>query len=141
MNAMKYKGYAARIEYDAHDRIFVGHLAGIRDIVGFHGAAVEERETAFHEAVVNYLAACAKLGQHPNKQVSGKILLRVPPEIHSAAIMMAKSEDGSHHVYKTPWQGDLRINIQNHKGKAKAYQVKQVLLAIEKLEVEHATEE
>jgi len=41
----------------------------------------------------------------------------------------------SHRVYKTPWQGDPRINIQNHKGKAKAYQVKQVLLAIEKLEV------
>ena len=41
----------------------------------------------------------------------------------------------SHRIYKTPWQGDPRINIQNHKGKAKAYQVKQVLLAIEKLEV------
>jgi hypothetical protein len=43
----------------------------------------------------------------------------------------------SHRVYKTPWQGDPRINIQNHKGKAKAYQVKQVLLALEKLEVSH----
>jgi len=43
---------------------------------------------------------------------------------------------GSHRVYKTPWQGDPRINIQNHKGKA--YQVKQVLLALEKLEVNHA---
>jgi hypothetical protein len=52
----------------------------------------------------------------------------------------ARQKDGSHHVYKTPWQGDPRINIQNHKGKAKAYQVKQVLLAIEKLEVEHAAE-
>jgi hypothetical protein len=52
----------------------------------------------------------------------------------------ARRKDGSHHVYKTPWKGDPRINIQNHKGKAKAYQVKQVLLAIEKLEVEHATE-
>jgi len=41
----------------------------------------------------------------------------------------------SHRIYKTPWQGDPRINIQNNKGKAKAYQVKQVLLAIEKLEV------
>ncbi|RLG29412.1 toxin HicA [Methanosarcinales archaeon] len=45
---------------------------------------------------------------------------------------------GSHVVYKTPWQGDPRINIQNHKGKAKACQVKQVLLALEKLEVNHA---
>ena len=39
----------------------------------------------------------------------------------------------SHRVYKTPWKGDPRINIQNSKGKAKPYQVKQVLLAIEKL--------
>ena len=43
----------------------------------------------------------------------------------------------SHRVYKTPWQGDPRINIQNDKGRAKAYQVKQVLLALEKLEVHH----
>jgi len=43
----------------------------------------------------------------------------------------------SHRIYKTPWLGDPRINIQNHKGKAKAYQVKQVLLALEKLEVGH----
>lgn len=47
----------------------------------------------------------------------------------------------SHRIYKTPWQGDPRINIQNHKGKAKAYQVKQVLLAIERLEVDHVKEE
>ena len=45
----------------------------------------------------------------------------------------------SHRIYKTPWQGDPRINIQNHKGKAKAYQVKQVLLALEKLEVSSGT--
>ena len=43
----------------------------------------------------------------------------------------------SHRVYKTPWQGDPRINIQNHKGKAKSYKVKQVLLALEKLEINH----
>lgn len=40
----------------------------------------------------------------------------------------------SHRVYKTPWQGDPRVNIQNKKGMAKPYQVKQVLLAIAKLE-------
>ncbi|MDJ0901905.1 MAG: toxin HicA [Xenococcus sp. MO_188.B8] len=41
----------------------------------------------------------------------------------------------SHHVYRTPWQGDPRVNIQNKKGKAKTYQVKQVIAAIEKLEM------
>jgi len=38
----------------------------------------------------------------------------------------------SHAVFKTPWAGDPRVNIQNDKGKAKAYQVRQVLLAIAK---------
>jgi len=52
-----------------------------------------------------------------------------------------RQSGSSHRIYKTPWQGDPRINIQNHKGKAKAYQVKQVLLAIERLEVDHGTEE
>ena len=41
----------------------------------------------------------------------------------------------SHMIFKTPWIGDPRINIQDAKGKAKTYQVRQVLLAIEKLEV------
>jgi hypothetical protein len=40
----------------------------------------------------------------------------------------------SHAVFKTPWIGDPRINIQDDKGKAKAYQVRQVILAIDKLE-------
>ena len=46
----------------------------------------------------------------------------------------------SHRVYKTPWQGDPRVNIQNKRGKARAYHVRQVLKAIERLELEHDTE-
>jgi len=33
MNMMKYNGYVARIDFDEEDRIFVGRLAGIDDIV------------------------------------------------------------------------------------------------------------
>ena len=46
-----------------------------------------------------------------------------------------RQSGSSHCVFKTPWLGDPRVNIQNAKGKAKAYQVRQVLLAIEKLEL------
>ena len=46
-----------------------------------------------------------------------------------------RNSGSSHLIFKTPWQGDPRINIQNDKGKAKAYQVRQVLLAIDKLGV------
>jgi len=44
-------------------------------------------------------------------------------------------QDGSSHaIFKTPWPGDPRVNIQNAKGKAKPYQVRQVLAAIDKLQ-------
>ena len=48
-----------------------------------------------------------------------------------------RQKGSSHRVYKTPWQGDPRVNIQNTKGKAKAYQVKQVLNAVRRLEYEN----
>ena len=48
----------------------------------------------------------------------------------------ARQEGGSHRVYRMPWPGDPRVNIQNEKGMAKAYQVKQVLKAIKRLKEE-----
>jgi len=48
----------------------------------------------------------------------------------------ARRRGGSHRVYKTPWIGDPRVNIQSSKGTAKAYQVRQVLRAVEKLKNE-----
>ena len=52
----------------------------------------------------------------------------------------ARQKGSSHWIYKTPWRGDPRVNIQNAKGKAKAYQVKQVLKAIERMEHESHSE-
>ena len=70
MKPTSYKGCTARIEYSADDECFVGHLAGIRDIVGFHGNSAEEVTAAFSEAVDDYLSACAQLGSEPNKPLS-----------------------------------------------------------------------
>ena len=90
MNTMSYNGFAARVEFDAEDRLFVGHVAGIRDIVGFHGESVAELEAAFHEAVDDYIAACKKLGQTPDKPYSGRVMLRLPPEVHARASAAAQ---------------------------------------------------
>ncbi|MCL2791288.1 MAG: type II toxin-antitoxin system HicB family antitoxin [Desulfobulbus sp.] len=95
MNSMTYKGYLARIEYDDEDRIFVGRLAGIRDIVTFHGDSVAGLEEAFHEAVDDYLAACAQLGQKPEKPASGNLMLRVSPEVHQAVLAAAQAAGAS----------------------------------------------
>jgi predicted HicB family RNase H-like nuclease len=65
-------------------------LSGIRDIVGFHGSTVEELELAFHEAVEHYLEVCEKIGQEPQRSYSGKLTLRIPPEIHMAVATAAE---------------------------------------------------
>src|ERR1035438_856949 len=91
MNSMSYKGYAARIEYDNEDHVICGRIAGIRDVVSFHGTSVDELERAFRESVDDYLDACKKIGQSPNKPASGRLILRVPPEVHSAALVAAQA--------------------------------------------------
>jgi len=48
----------------------------------------------------------------------------------------ARQKSSSHRIYKTPWQGDPRVNIQEENGKAKAYQVRQVIKAIKRLEAQ-----
>lgn len=50
-------------------------------------------------------------------------------------------QEGSHCIYKTPWPGDPRVNIQEKNGKAKIYQVRQVLEAISKLEAANQIED
>ncbi len=90
MNAMNYKEYFARIDFDAEDRLFVGHIAGINDVVGFHADTVADLTAAFHEAVDDYLEACAKVKKVPEKPYSGKVMFRVPPDVHARAALAAQ---------------------------------------------------
>lgn len=90
MNVMRHKGYAARVEFDPDDDLFVGHLAGINDVVGFHGRSVDELKAAFRDAVEDYRAACRKAGKAPEKPFSGKVMFRVAPEVHAKAALAAE---------------------------------------------------
>lgn len=90
MNTMTYKGYATQIAYSDEDGCFIGHIAGVRDVVGFHGESVRELREAFEEAVEDYLETCARLNRSPQKPYSGKLMLRVPPEIHAAVAVAAE---------------------------------------------------
>ena len=68
---MKYKGYAAFVEYSADDGCFVGHIKGISDIAGFDGESVEELRAAFVEAVDDYLETCEVLDR-PVQEPTGR---------------------------------------------------------------------
>lgn len=73
------------------------------------------------------------------KQNSKNVLFADLCKVCDSCFGKARQSGSSHRIYKTPWKGDPRVNIQNDKGKAKAYQVKQVLNAIERLEADHGT--
>ena len=110
MNTMTYKGYAARIEYSDEDECFVGHIAGILDVVGFHGDNVEELRMAFHEAVDDYLETCEIAGKKPQKSYSGNLMLRVPPEVHAAIATAAEVSGKS----INQWAAEALNKASNH---------------------------
>jgi predicted HicB family RNase H-like nuclease len=70
-------------------------------VVGFHANSVSELHVAFKEAVDDYLQTCKKAGKLPQKPYSGKIMLRVPPEIHARAAMLAEAHGKSLNSWMT----------------------------------------
>lgn len=101
MNTMTHGGYTARIEFDERDNIFVGRILGLRSIISFHGETVAQLRRAFSAAVKDYLRDCEEQGVAPEKPASGKLLLRVPPEIHSRALVAAQSKGKSLNQWAT----------------------------------------
>lgn len=90
-NSMTYKGYNARIDFDDRDNIFVGRVLGIEDVIGFHGTTVTALRADFRRAIDFYLTT----NPLPQKPASGKLMLRVPSEVHTAALIAAKSSGQS----------------------------------------------
>ncbi len=101
MKTMMHRGYAARIEYSDEDGCFVGHIAGIRDRIGFHGESVTDLRTAFVDAVDDYLETCAAVGLDPKKPYSGNLMLRIAPETHAALAIAAEVEGKSINQWAT----------------------------------------
>lgn len=91
MNKLTYKGYTARIDFDDRDNILVGRLLSIKDVIAFHADNVADLRVAFEESVDDYLETCAAIGKSPEKAVSGKLLLRLSPDIYTAAQIKAQS--------------------------------------------------
>ena len=88
-NTMTYRGYRASLEFDPNDNILVGRVLDIDDLISFHGDSVAGFTQAFHESVDDYVTACEKLGQTPDKPASGRLMLRVNPMVHAAALKAA----------------------------------------------------
>ena len=110
MNTMSHKGYTARVEFDERDNIFVGRVLGIHTMISFHGETVAELRGEFEAAVEDFVRECKEKGLKPEKAASGKLLLRVPPEVHGAALVAAQAAGKS----LNQWATDLLQDAVQH---------------------------
>ena len=109
MNTMIHRGYAAQIDYSEDDGCFVGHIAGINDIVGFHGESVAELRAGFEEAVDDYLQTCEKLDRSPQKPHFGDLMVSVSPEKYAATGIGAEDNGKSVNQWVTDALADAEI--------------------------------
>ena len=96
---MKYNSYLADVEYDDTAKIFHGEVLGIRDVITFQGKSVDELEKAFHDSVDDYLVWCKERGEEPERTFSGKLQLRLTPELHRKLSVEARAQDMSLNAY------------------------------------------
>ena len=87
---MEYKGYAARVEFDADAASFHGRVLNLRDVITFEGTSVKELQREFHASVDDYLAYCAERNEPPEKPLSGRVLVRMSPDLHRSATLAAE---------------------------------------------------
>ena len=92
---LQYKGYAGHVEFDDETGIFHGEVLDLRDVITFQGKSVEEIECAFRESIDDYLEFCEERDEEPDKPFSGRLMVRLPPEVHRKAYVSARREGKS----------------------------------------------
>jgi len=86
-----YKGYVGRVDYDENARAFYGTVVNANVLMSFRGSNVDEIEASFHDVVDTYLEDCRQSGEDPQKPFSGKIVIRISPDIHRRVLIKAAS--------------------------------------------------
>ena len=83
------------MEVDAEARLIHGRVVGLRDVITFEGATVEEVERVFRESIDDSLEFCRERGERPERPHSGKFRVRLGPELHRQRALRAESESVS----------------------------------------------
>ncbi len=91
-NTLKYKGFFASVIFSDEDNILFGKIEGIDDLVMFEGSSVTELKAMFREAVEDYIEICKQSNKPCIKSFKGSFNVRVKPEIHQRAAMIATAK-------------------------------------------------
>jgi len=92
---LSHKGYSGTVKFDAEEEIFYGEVSGLRDVVTFQGRSVREIKQAFRDSIDDYLELCQETGRSPDKPFSGRLIVRMPPDLHRALHNLAAAEQVS----------------------------------------------
>lgn len=96
---IEYRGYTGVFEYDEEYEFFSGHVVDTRDGINFEGRSVAELKDSMRRAVDDYLQYCEETGREPSKPYSGRILVRVEPEVHRRLARIANVRRMSMNAY------------------------------------------
>ena len=91
-NIMEYKGYSGTVEYSSADNVLFGKVLGIKSLISYEGQSVDELKADFEGAVDDYLDLCAEKGIEPEKTYKGCVNVRLAPETHKRACIIAAAE-------------------------------------------------
>ena len=84
MSLLNYKGYTGSVEFSQEDNCLYGKVLGMKkDCISYEGETVSELVSDFEGAVDEYLSSCKARGVKPAKPYSGRLVLRMPSDLHS----------------------------------------------------------
>ena len=92
---LEYKGYSGHVEFDAEAGLFHGEVLDTRDVITFQGGSVKDLKHAFRDSIEDYLAFCKERNEEPEKPFSGRLMLRLSPQLHRRVYVQAKQEGKS----------------------------------------------
>lgn len=98
---LRYKGYHGNVAFDEEAGLFHGEVVDLRDVITFQGKSVDELQQAFQDSVDDYLDFCQQRGEDPDKPFTGRLMLRLPTEVHRSVYVRAKREGKSLNEYIT----------------------------------------
>lgn len=98
-NYLEYKGYIGTIEVSVEDMVIFGTVHGINDLITFEAENLPDLETAFKEAVDEYLELCERHNKTPDKAYKGQFNVRIDSELHRRIALNATKQNISLNQY------------------------------------------
>ncbi|WP_257283226.1 type II toxin-antitoxin system HicB family antitoxin [Endozoicomonas sp. SESOKO1] len=95
INQMNINGYTAVITYDPDIDLFRGEFIGLNGGADFYAADVKSLHQEGKVSLKVFLKACQEEGIEPRKSFSGKLNLRIDPDLHESASVAAAASNRS----------------------------------------------